>query len=61
VVAAASQNAWKFHLAFPPLRWAAHTALRAGGRLAPGRMVRQFDWIYRYDAVDAVGKAASTA
>jgi salicylate hydroxylase len=61
VVAAASGNAWKYHLAFPPLRWAAHTALRAGGRLAPGRMVRQFDWIYRYDAVDAVGKAASPA
>lgn len=50
VVAAASGNAWKYHLSFPPLRWAAHAALRAGGRLAPGRMIRQFDWIYRYDA-----------
>jgi len=54
VVAAASGNAWKYHLSFPPLRWAAHTALRAGGRLAPDRMVRQFDWIYRYDATAAV-------
>jgi salicylate hydroxylase len=56
VVAAASTNAWKYHLAFPPLRWAAHTALRAGGRLAPSRMIRQFDWIYGYNAIDAVGQ-----
>ncbi len=56
VVAAASANAWKYHLAFPPLRWAAHTALRAGGRLAPARMIRQFDWIYGYNAIDAVGQ-----
>ncbi|WP_104020436.1 FAD-dependent oxidoreductase [Roseovarius nitratireducens] len=56
VVAAASANAWKYHLAFPPLRWAAHTALRAGGRLAPSRMIRQFDWIYGYNAIDAVGQ-----
>ncbi len=49
VVAAASRNAWKYHLAFPPLRWAAHGALRLGGRLAPGRMMRQFDWIYGHD------------
>ncbi|MGR3652248.1 MAG: FAD-dependent monooxygenase, partial [Roseovarius sp.] len=56
VVAAASANAWKYHLAFPPLRWAAHTALRAGGRFAPARMIRQFDWIYGYNAIDAVGQ-----
>jgi salicylate hydroxylase len=49
VVEAASRNAWKYHLSFPPLRWAAHTALRAGGALAPERMVRQFDWIYAHD------------
>ena len=53
VVAAATGNAWKYHLAFPPLRWAAHTALRAGGQLAPARMIRQFDWIYGYDATAA--------
>lgn len=49
VVEAASRNAWKYHLSFPPLRWAAHTALRAGGALAPERMMRQFDWIYAHD------------
>lgn len=49
VVEAASGNAWKYHLSFPPLRWAAHSVLRAGGRFAPERMMRQFDWIYGYD------------
>jgi len=49
VVDAASGNAWKYHLSFPPLRWAAHGVLRAGGRFAPERMMRQFDWIYGYD------------
>jgi len=49
VVDAASGNAWKYHLSFPPLRWAAHGLIRAGGRLAPARMMRQFDWIYGYD------------
>ncbi|MBC7133595.1 MAG: FAD-dependent monooxygenase [Roseovarius sp.] len=49
VVAAASRNAWKYHLAAPPLRWAAHAALRLGGALAPERMIRQFDWIYAHD------------
>lgn len=54
VVTAASRNAWKYHLAFPPLRWAAHTALRAGGRFAPARMMRQFDWLYGHDVTRAV-------
>lgn len=49
VVEAASRNAWKYHLRFGPLRWAAHTALRAGGAVAPTRMMRQFDWLYGYD------------
>lgn len=49
VVAAASGNAWKYHLSFRPLRLAAHTALRLGGALAPSRMMRQFDWIYGHD------------
>ena len=55
VVDTASRNAWKYHLSFPPLRAAAHTALRIGGALMPGRMVGQFDWIYGYDvtATDA--------
>jgi salicylate hydroxylase len=49
VVDTASGNAWKYHLSFPPLRWAAQSVLRAGGRFAPERMMRQFDWIYGYD------------
>jgi len=53
VVEAASRNAWKYHLSFPPLRWAAHTALRAGGAVAPERMIRLFDWIYAHDVTKA--------
>ncbi|MEQ8903077.1 MAG: FAD-dependent monooxygenase [Roseovarius sp.] len=53
VVDAASRNAWKYHLSFPPLRWAAHTALRAGGALAPDRMMRRFDWLYGHDVTRA--------
>lgn len=49
VIAAANGNAWKYHLSFPPLRWAAHTALRVGGAVAPMRMMRQFDWLYGHD------------
>ena len=49
VVEAANGNAWKYHLAFSPLRWAAHAALRMGGTVAPGRLMQRFDWIYGYD------------
>ena len=49
VIDAASNNAWKYHLSFPPVRWAAHLALRIGGTLAPNKMLGQFDWIYGYD------------
>ena len=49
VIAAANNNAWKYHLRQPPVRGLAHLALRVGGRLAPRHMVRQFDWIYRHD------------
>jgi salicylate hydroxylase len=49
VVDTASGNAWKYHLTLPPLRWAAHSVLRFGGKFAPERMMRQFDWIYSHD------------
>jgi salicylate hydroxylase len=49
VINAASGNAWKYHLRFPPLRFAAHTALRLGGRFAPDKMLHQFDWLYAHD------------
>lgn len=49
VIKTATGNAWKYHLGFGPLRFAAHTALRLGGALAPRRMLSQFDWLYGYD------------
>jgi len=53
VIATANGNAWKYHLSFPPLRLAAHTALRVAGRVAPDRMLRQFDWLYGHDVTAA--------
>lgn len=49
VVNTATDNAWKYHLKFPPLRFAAHSALRLGSRVMPGRMMHQFDWLYGHD------------
>lgn len=49
VIGAANGNAWKYHLRFAPIRYAAHTLLRLGGAVAPGRMLHQFDWIYAHD------------
>ena len=54
IVAAATGNAWKYHLRPGPLRLAAHTTLRLGARLAPARALRQFDWLYGYDVTRAV-------
>jgi 2-polyprenyl-6-methoxyphenol hydroxylase-like FAD-dependent oxidoreductase len=49
VVAAANGNAWKYHLRPGPVRMAAHLALRLGGKVAPGRMLHKFDWLYGVD------------
>lgn len=49
VIAAASGNAWKYHLRMAPVRGAAHLALRLAGVLAPGRAIRRFDWLYGHD------------
>ena len=49
VINAATRNAWKYHLGFGPLRFAAHTALKLGGALAPDKMLHQFDWLYLHD------------
>lgn len=49
VIAAADGNAWKYHLRNPLLRQAAHGAMGLLGRIAPGRMVRGFDWLYAHD------------
>lgn len=48
VIAAANSNAWKYHLR-GPVRHVAHLALGVAGRLAPSRMVSQFDWLYGHD------------
>ncbi|WIY24092.1 FAD-dependent monooxygenase [Parasedimentitalea psychrophila] len=53
IVEAANHNAWKYHLR-APLAWPAHQALKLGGRFAPQRMVRQFDWIYGHDVTAEV-------
>jgi len=49
VIQAANGNAWKYHLAFPPMRFAAHIALRLAGTVFPQQAVGQFDWLYRHD------------
>lgn len=49
VIEAANANARNYHLRGPVIRRAAHAALRLGGLVAPARMLRRFDWIYRYD------------
>lgn len=49
VIKAAEGNAWRFHLRPGPVRFAAHTAIRLGGRLAPSRMLGAFDWLYGHD------------
>jgi salicylate hydroxylase len=49
VIKAANGNAWRYHLAPGPVRFAAHSALRLGSRLAPMRMLGAFDWLYGLD------------
>ncbi|MEP2641086.1 FAD-dependent monooxygenase, partial [Roseobacter sp.] len=49
VIDAAGRNARKYHLREGPVRSAAHFALGLGSRLAPGQMIRQFEWIYGHD------------
>ena len=52
VVDAATRNAQNYHIAFPPLRFAAHTALRVMGRLSPDAMLGRFNWLYGYDPTE---------
>ena len=54
----ANRNAWKYHLRFPPLRMAAHAALRLGGKVAPGAILHQFDWLYGHDVTGGQRLAA---
>ncbi|WGW02607.1 FAD-dependent monooxygenase [Tropicibacter oceani] len=48
-IATANGNAWKYHLRNPLLRGAAHLGLGVIGRMAPDRMLHQFDWLYAHD------------
>lgn len=52
VIEAASRNAWKYHLKEGPLRRLAHLGLSLGSQVAPGRMMRQFNWIYGHDVTE---------
>lgn len=49
VVKASEGNAARYHLDPGPVRWAAHTGLRLGSWLVPGRMLGAFDWLYGHD------------
>lgn len=48
VVDAASANARNYHLG-APWRGVAHAGLRVLGRVAPGALLRRFDWLYGHD------------
>lgn len=50
IVEAANANARNYHLT-GPRRFAAHAALRLGGKVAPGAILSRFDWIYDFDPV----------
>ncbi|MDB2407516.1 FAD-dependent monooxygenase [Jannaschia sp.] len=47
-LAAAQGNAGNYHLS-GPRRIAAHAALRVVGAIAPGAMLRRYDWLYDMD------------
>ena len=53
VIAAAARNAWRYHLHPGPVRSLAHLGLRTASRMAPGRMIGAFDWLYGYDVTAA--------
>jgi salicylate hydroxylase len=49
IVQAANDNAENYHLRPGPMRFAAHTALRAAQRFAPHVVAGKFDWVHRFD------------
>ncbi|MDB6180155.1 FAD-dependent oxidoreductase [Paracoccus fistulariae] len=53
IVQAANDNARNYHLT-GARRLLGHSALRLAGRLAPGRLLSRFDWIYSYDPTRVV-------
>jgi salicylate hydroxylase len=53
IIAAANANARNYHMS-GPARILAHAGLRSLSALAPNLMLRRFDWLYGYDATEAV-------
>ena len=49
IVKTSEGNATRYHLRSGPIRFAAHTGLRIASTLAPGTMLRAFDWLYAHD------------
>ncbi|MGJ8617118.1 MAG: FAD-dependent monooxygenase [Sulfitobacter sp.] len=49
VINAAEGNATRYHLRPGPLRSAAHLGLRLASKVAPGRMIGAYDWLYGHD------------
>lgn len=54
VINAANGNAWKYHLRFRPTRYFAHLGLSMLSRIAPARMLNQYDWLYGHDVTQSV-------
>ena len=58
VIDAASRNAGRYHMRPGPVRTAAHLGLSMVGKLAPGLLSGQFNWLYRYDVVKELSAPA---
>ncbi len=56
IVEAASKNAQNYHLRPGPMRFAAHSALRLGAKLAPKIAEGQFEWLYGHDVTNGAGR-----
>lgn len=55
IVEAANRNARNYHLSGIS-RGVAHLGLRAASRLAPGKLLDRFDWIYGHDVTGGAGR-----
>ncbi len=53
VARAAADNAGRYHMRPGVVRTLAHLGLRVGSRVAPGRMLGAFDWLYGLDVTQA--------
>ncbi len=49
VIKAAEGNATRYHMHPGMMRTAAHLGLRLISKVAPGRMIGAFDWLYKFD------------